>query len=103
MRQPGLFGKFLKKKRNDLGMTLDQLAKKIGTHKGYVSGVENGAVSPFSMKMVPRTALVIGVNVEALAMMAWADKAPKLVRDEVRSIVLDWLKKNHGGIVEDLR
>jgi transcriptional regulator with XRE-family HTH domain len=93
-----MFGKILRKRRLELGLTLEKLAKKLKTYKGYISGVENGAVSPFSMKMIPRTALVLGVDVEACSIMAWADKAPKLVRGEVKLIVLDWLKRNHPDI-----
>ena len=38
----GIFGRNLKQKRLEKGMTQEQLAAKIGTKKSYISRIENG-------------------------------------------------------------
>ena len=46
------FGDLVKKLRKEREMTLEAVAKKIGSHKGYVSGIENGKVNPPSVKVI---------------------------------------------------
>jgi transcriptional regulator with XRE-family HTH domain len=98
MDHPGLFGQLVKHRRFALHLTMAQLAQKCKTTKGYVSGVENGHVSPFGPKKIPRVALVLGVDIEVMAMLAWADKAPKHIRREVQTMTSTWIRKNHGKI-----
>lgn len=92
MTSPGLFGSLLKKRRLDMGLTMEQMAGKIRTTKGYISGVENGHIPPFGPKKIPRAALVLGVDVEMAQMLAWADKAPKLIRSQVQAMTLKWIR-----------
>lgn len=87
------FGKVLKRLRKLSGMTLEQVAKKIGSHKGYISGIENEKVNPPSVKfykkivrLFEKTALDrcgIVLTEEDLAELAWASKAPKIIRERV--------------------
>lgn len=79
----GLFGTKLRVLRKAKGLTLEQLARKIKSHKGYVSGIENGKVNPPSPKVVKRIAAVFGEDPKPLLKMAWADKAPLDIREEV--------------------
>lgn len=82
------FGDLVKKLRKEKGITLEAVAKKIGSHKGYVSGIENGKVNPPSVKIVRKFAKLFGQDERALVCLAWVDKAPALIREEVRRRVL---------------
>ncbi|WP_060679596.1 helix-turn-helix domain-containing protein [Virgibacillus halodenitrificans] len=52
-----LFGKYLKKRRKEMKMTLSELADNIGLTHGYISNVENG-------KMKGNLDLIEGINVK---------------------------------------
>jgi len=81
------FGDLVKQLRKDKGLTLEAVAKKIGSHKGYVSGIENGKVNPPSVKIIRKFAKLFARDERTLVRMAWADKAPPLIRDEARRLV----------------
>ncbi len=81
------FGDLMKKLRKEKGLTLDRVARKIGSQKGYVSGIENGKVNPPSVKIIRKFARLFAQDVKKLVWMAWADKAPKMIRDEARQLV----------------
>jgi transcriptional regulator with XRE-family HTH domain len=40
------FGDLVRKMRKEKSLTLEAVAKKVGSHKGYVSGIENDRVNP---------------------------------------------------------
>lgn len=84
------FGQVVKALRQVEDLTLDAVAKKIGTHKGYVSGIENGKVNPPAIAIVSKfyklfrpTLEAIGVQcvLDDLVELAWVSKSPKLIRD----------------------
>lgn len=77
------FGILLKKMRLRKEWTLDELAAKVGCRKGYLSGIESGALNPPSIKIVRRLAKIFKMDVRSLAWMAWREKAPKPIRDAV--------------------
>lgn len=81
---------------------MDTLARKIGTAKGYISGVESGRVAPFSFKKIPKLGLVLGLDIEDLAILAWADKAPRIVRMEVQDMVMGWIGSTNKEILRML-
>jgi transcriptional regulator with XRE-family HTH domain len=83
------FGELVKALRREKGLTLDAVAKKMGTHKGYISGIERGKVRPPSVKMIRKFARAFGQDEKALVRMAWVDKAPPLIRDEAQDF-LKW-------------
>ena len=74
------FGVVVKRVRLEKGWTLEQVAKKLGTHKGYVSGIETGKVNPPSAKLVRRYARTLGRDEKDLLRRAHTEKAPKAVR-----------------------
>lgn len=76
------FGDLMKRLRKERLMTLEAVAKKIGSHKGYVSGIENGKVNPPSVKITRKFAKLYDQDERILVRMAWADKAPPLIREE---------------------
>jgi len=77
-----MFGERIRSLRKERKLTLEQVAKKVGTHKGYVSGIETGKVRPPSVKLIRKLAKVFGQDEKSLVRMAWVDKAPPLIRDE---------------------
>jgi transcriptional regulator with XRE-family HTH domain len=77
-----MFGERMRSLRKERKLTLEQVARKVGTHKGYVSGIETGKVRPPSVKLIRKLAKVFGQDERTLVRMAWVDKAPPLIRDE---------------------
>lgn len=68
------------------------VAKKLSTQKGYLSGIENGKVNPPSAKLVKRIAALYRQDERMLLRLAWADKAPSLIREEAVRMV------HHAGV-----
>lgn len=81
------FGDLMKRLRKERALTLEAVAKKIGSHKGYVSGIENGKVNPPSVKITRKFAKLFDQEERLLVLMGWADKAPRLVREEFTAFV----------------
>ncbi len=94
------FGDLVKRLRKDKGLTLEAVAKKIGSHKGYVSGIENGKVNPPSVKIIRKFAKLFTQDERTLVRMAWADKAPPLIREEAKRLVA--IAENEGAGGADL-
>ncbi len=78
------FGDLVKRLRKEKGMTLEQVARKIGSHKGYVSGIENDKVNPPSVKIIRKFARLFSQDERTLVRIAWADKAPPIIREEAQ-------------------
>ena len=81
------FGDLVKKLRKERSMTLEQVARKIQSHKGYVSGIENGKVNPPSVKFIRKFARIFQYDERQMVRMAYVDKAPKLIKDEAKVIL----------------
>lgn len=92
------FGDLVKRLRKEKSLTLEAVAKKIGSHKGYVSGIENGKVNPPSVKIIRKFARLFTQDERTLVRMAWADKAPALIRDEARRLVAFAESEGAGAI-----
>ncbi len=73
------FGQRVQDARKAKGLTLEQLGKVIRSHKGYISGIENGKVRPPSPKMLPVLCKKLGLPVESMAALAYWEKRDKLV------------------------
>lgn len=71
-------------------MTLEEVARRVGSHKGYISGIEKGRVNPPSVKLIARFAKLMGANLRRLVLLAWVDKAPALIRKDA-ILFLDWV------------
>ena len=88
------FGDLVKKLRKGKGLTLEAVAKKLGSHKGYVSGIENDKVNPPSIKIIKKYAKVLGQDARTLARIAWVDKAPEILRQDAEKF-LEWVQREH--------
>ena len=83
------FGDLVKRLRKERSMTLEQVARKIQSHKGYVSGIENGKVNPPSVKFIRKFARIFQYDEKQMVRLAYVDKAPKLIKDEAQVILED--------------
>ena len=81
------FGDLVKRLRKERGLTLEAVAKKIGSHKGYVSGIENDKVNPPSVKIIKKFAKLFTQDERTLVRIAWADKAPALIREDAQRVM----------------
>jgi transcriptional regulator with XRE-family HTH domain len=75
---------------------LEAVAKKIGSHKGYVSGIENDKVNPPSIKIIKKFAKLFGQDARTLARIAWVDKAPEILREDAENF-LDWVQRKEAA------
>jgi transcriptional regulator with XRE-family HTH domain len=85
------FGDLVRTLRREHGLTLEDVARKIGSHKGYISGIENGKVNPPSVKIIKKYAKVLGQDVKELVRVAWVDKAPEIIREDAKRF-LEWCR-----------
>jgi transcriptional regulator with XRE-family HTH domain len=76
------FGKRLRDLRKQKGMTLETLAAKIGSSKGYLSGIENEKVNPPTEKFVRKLARIFGQDEVDFLKMAYLDKVPRSLQPE---------------------
>ncbi len=78
------FGAILKQKRIQNGWTLQEVARRLDTFKGYICGIENGTVNPPSARMTERLARLYGLDEEQMILLGYVEKAPARVREELR-------------------
>ena len=81
------FGDLVKRLRKERSLTLEAVAKKIGSHKGYVSGIENDKVNPPSVKIIKKFAKLFSQDERTLVRIAWADKAPAIIREDAQRVM----------------
>lgn len=85
------FGERIRTARLAKGLTLEALAKVIKSHKGYVSGIENGKVNAPSHKLIPALCRRLGLPVEEMAALAWWEKRSRGVTLEASFRLLEGL------------
>ena len=81
------FGQRIKKARIGKGMSMDVLGKKIRSHKGYISGIENDKVSPPHWALTRRLCRVLGLPEDEMQILGWAQKAPAVVKGRILEIL----------------
>jgi len=89
------FGELMRRLRRERGYSLKTVARKLDTQKGYLSGIENGKVNPPSAKLVKRISQLFQQDERMLLRLAWADKAPNLIREDTVRMV------SHAELDED--
>src|SRR6185295_5038730 len=83
------FGDLVRTLRTKRGLTLEEMARKIGSAKGYISGIEGGKVPPPSVKVIKKYAKALEQEARDLVRLAWVDKAPALIREDAERF-LGW-------------
>jgi transcriptional regulator with XRE-family HTH domain len=90
------FGNRVRQLRIERGLTLERVAKKIGSEKGYLSEIENHKVNPPSVKVINKVAKLLGQDVRTLVLLAWVDKAPAMLRKDAGEF-LKWIQQEPGS------
>ena len=77
------FGKVIQRARKKRGLTLEAVARTLGSHKSYLSGMETGKVNPGSPKLIRRLASALRLNAEDLILRAYVEKVPRQIRQRL--------------------
>lgn len=77
------FGEWVREQRKARNWTLETLSKKIGSHKGYVSGIENDKVSPPSAKICRKLAIAFQANPAQVMAHSRLEKMEPAAREHV--------------------
>ena len=85
-----MFATIVKNKRLEKKMTLQQVADAIESHKGYVSGMENGKCRPPMPRIVKRLAKALDLDYQDLLAMSII---PKLPKDLDKKVLADFLMR----------
>jgi transcriptional regulator with XRE-family HTH domain len=86
------FASVVKEARRFKGLTLQAVASKVDSHKGYISGIEHRKVNPPSPKIVRKLAKLLDLDLKELLILAAVEKAPKEVREIMREGSLGMLE-----------
>lgn len=79
-------GSVIHARRDELKLTLDELARASGTHKGYISGIEKGSVSAPSPRIMARICHHLKLNPSVMILKSWVEKAPACILRDVISM-----------------
>ena len=91
------FGELIRSLRKAKGLTLEEVALKVGTKKGYISGIENSKVNPPAPDKVRALAKVLGGDRVLFLLLATIEKAPPETRDILRRGVKFVLENRENG------
>ena len=81
------YSEVIRTQRKAKGLTLEALAKRCGTFKGYISGIENARVAPPAVDLAVKLARALGVDADDLIELGWATKAPKRIRQRAMECI----------------
>jgi len=84
------FGAKLRRRRREVGMTLEEVAGRIGCRKGYLSMIETGRRPPPGENIMVQLESVLGYSRGELAEVAYWESASPIVRERV-------LRRVNGG------
>lgn len=82
------FGQHVLDAKIKKNLTLEQVARSAGTHKGYVSGIINGVVNAPSAKILARLCRKLDLDHQTMLALAWWEKRPKALKTEAMVEVL---------------
>lgn len=93
------FAEILRRARQAMGFSLQKLADKVGTRKGYISALENRKVNPSSPKITKKLAKALHLDPDELLVHSFVEKAPKEILDIVRAGSLKELADRKRGML----
>jgi transcriptional regulator with XRE-family HTH domain len=77
------FATIIKRARVARGLTIEEVSRRVGAAKGYISGIEGGNVAPPSAGLILKLASVYDLDGTELLLTALAEKAPQAARREL--------------------
>jgi transcriptional regulator with XRE-family HTH domain len=92
----GGFGAALRRHRLSAGLTITELARRIGRTQSYVSQLESGALHPPDDDMLSKIARVLGTNEERLIIDAGRLPEP------LRQLALEWARNDLPGFKQSV-
>lgn len=104
MNRATLFGRFIREKRSEQGLSLNDVAEKIGVSVAYVSDVERGQRAPFDPIRFEGLSEILGVSVVVLEEKALLTRGVLLhvgERLEEQEAALA-LARNWGGLSSEI-
>ena len=81
------FGSVVREARRSKGLTLEAVAQQIGSHRGYLSAVENSRISPPKVQRVVQLARILRLEPKTLVKRAVVERAPRMVRAELERLI----------------
>jgi transcriptional regulator with XRE-family HTH domain len=73
------FGPVLFAHREAAALTQEELARRVGITKGYISCLESGKCQPPRVRRVAKFARVLGLSERKLQLLAFLDRAPDAI------------------------
>jgi repressor LexA len=91
-------GEIIRSKREELGLTLDEVASRIGFSKPYLSTIETGRVhNPPGDVLLQKLEKVLGFETGTLLLLAHMERLPADVKDKIETndaTIEKWIKLN---------
>lgn len=84
------FGQIVNAFRIEKGLTVTKMARRCRTHKGYISSINSGQVSPPAASMTRRIARALDLDPLDLIELGWAEKAPRDIRERVQQRLMQY-------------
>lgn len=84
---PREFGGLLRRLRQEQGLTLQEVAQRVGSYKGYIWEIERGRVNPPSPKFIRKFASLFRYDQNEMLRVAYLDKAPLSIRTQLKRAV----------------
>jgi transcriptional regulator with XRE-family HTH domain len=75
------FGNIVRTKRKEFALTLEEVAKKVKTSKGYICSIERGLCRPPSVQFIKAISKLLKLDATRMILISHAEKAPKEVRE----------------------
>lgn len=86
------FGSYVRRKRDEAGLTLTELARRLEISPAYWSRIENGKENPPKDDLIEKTARILGIPVDEL--FAEAARLPPDMQKDVPNIIRMYRKGN---------
>ena len=84
--EPGRLGALLGARRRAMGLTLAELARRVGCAKSYLSAIEHGTKGPPGEDLLRRLEHAAGFTAGALREAAQWDRTPERVREDFEAL-----------------
>jgi transcriptional regulator with XRE-family HTH domain len=95
------FGGYIKRLREDRGLTLRQVEKKVKISNAYLSQVERGMRAIPTFKILEKLADVYGVSISDLTKRAEQEISKKKVDSKMQTVKVDFICRGYEKLNEE--